>query len=1420
MERARLAALIEAARQAQLDLSPDEWREVVYLASVVGPAAAPQPPVPTGTHAPAARGTHPAPDHPPPPDADPQPAPTGAHGAPGDAVMVPYSSGPHAPQGLPVRAPMTQTLVRNAFARAFRPVKRTVPDRAAVEVDVPETVRRAAESDAWLPSLVAAPDRWLNLSVVVDDAASGPAWVQEVRSLVQSVEESGAFGDIRLWRFDSDSPAGTPLTVSGGTTAAQVGRNARELIDPTGRHAILVLSDCVGAGWADGRVGVMLSTWTPLNAVAILNLLPQRLWRRCATPFVPVEWATGAPFAARQPQRWRPAGTDPLTGRQPDDDSLGRQLVPVLDFSASALNGWAHMLAGGIGRHLKGVAFDPAARGYGPFVDDFEDADPVDPADAARQQVKRFRASASPGAYRLATLLSAAVLQLPVVHLVQRTMSGSARTTHWAEILLSGLVVRLPGTEPSFDFQPGVREELLTELTRRESLGVLSAVSEFVMTRLGGSFDFLALMTMGSNSEPLSESERPLAHVAIQVLRLLGGTYADKADSISRLFPDNDLASDITNQNSTGTASARDGDLDVTTSDIPAAARSLARFAISSAEQILDVPQRTPYFIGRDDLLDRLRQDLIENPNRAAILVPRAMVGLGGVGKTALANEYAHLNRNDYEIVWWIPAEDPADIRRSLVDLSRRLRLPESTDQSETIRTLLAALSSGNPKSRWLLIYDNAAGPETITDLLPKPKRHGHVLITSREPAWEAKGQLLEVDVFTRDESMMLLQRRAATLTRDEADALSALLEDLPLALHQAAAWHAETRLPAAEYRRRYDEKLALLAEVELPREYPRPVGATFGVSYDQLQQRSKAAAQLIQLCSHFGPEPIFVDMLYNARNVNGLPTPLNRQMADRSTISRELRELARYELVKFDQARERFQLHRLVQTVLRRTLSPEQRQTTPEQAHSILALANPGNPDELGPLGRARHGQLSPHIRPSGIVESTDREARRVVLDQIRYRYVVGDFAGSRDLAESTLQRWQSQWGARDELVLLARRHLAQTLRSLGELNQAQKIDREVLQLFHETLGEDSDHYLVTANGYGADLRALGRFREALEFDKELLAQHHRVLRPDDPATLRTANNYAVDLRLMGEFGEARDLDTESVRLWTENYGADFPDTLFAISNLVRDYYGLGHYGEGLIMQEEAITVHEAVVGSSHLNVLMARRTVAMLMRKLGRYTKAREGAETNYSAYSAQFPENHEHTLAAAMSLGNALRDEHSQNPIELNRAREIFENALRIYERDFIGHPFVEVCRINLAIVLRRLGQVAQARELNVTARTRLTAALSVHHPYALCATTNLASDLAALGEYEEASVYSQEVLEFSRQEAIRGPAHPYTLACMLNHALDLEGAGRGHEAEVLRRTAVEGFVRTLGADHPDSQAARNRQRIDADIEPPPT
>src|SRR5206468_8806922 len=130
-----------------------------------------------------------------------------------------------------------------------------------------------------------------------------------------------------------------------GTSAAPDARDARELLDPTGRRAVLVLSDCVGAGWADGRVGAMLSTWSRLNTVAVLHLLPQRLWGRCATPFLAVSWRGGQPFTAGQQHRWRRGGEDRLLER-PDAAEGRRLMIPVLDFTPGALSGWSAMVAG------------------------------------------------------------------------------------------------------------------------------------------------------------------------------------------------------------------------------------------------------------------------------------------------------------------------------------------------------------------------------------------------------------------------------------------------------------------------------------------------------------------------------------------------------------------------------------------------------------------------------------------------------------------------------------------------------------------------------------------------------------------------------------------------------------------------------------------------------------------------------------------------------------------------------------------------------------------------------------------------------------------------------------------------------------------------------------------------------------------
>jgi hypothetical protein len=123
---------------------------------------------------------------------------------------------------------------------------------------------------------------------------------------------------------------------------------------------------------------------------------------------------------------------------------------------------------------------------------------------------------------------------------------------------------------------------------------------------------------------------------------------------------------------------------------------------------ISNLPSRNPVFTGRAELLDQLHERL--HPGQAAAVIQvqaQALHGLGGIGKTQLALEYPHRHVGDYDLIWWITAEQPAAVPGQLVALARRLGIPEATQQAETIQVLWDELRG---RDRWLLVYDNAEG--------------------------------------------------------------------------------------------------------------------------------------------------------------------------------------------------------------------------------------------------------------------------------------------------------------------------------------------------------------------------------------------------------------------------------------------------------------------------------------------------------------------------------------------------------------------------------------------------------------------------------------------------------------------------------------------------------------------------------------
>ncbi|MFF0394716.1 FxSxx-COOH system tetratricopeptide repeat protein [Streptomyces sp. NPDC005248] len=836
------------------------------------------------------------------------------------------------------------------------------------------------------------------------------------------------------------------------------------------------------------------------------------------------------------------------------------------------------------------------------------------------------------------------------------------------------------------------------------------------------------------------------------------------------------------------------------------------RFPADTPEVWGGVPRRNTRFTGRERLLGDTYH-AFQGAGRGAGVV--TFHGMSGVGKTQLAAEYVYRFGSEYDVVWWVPADRRALYRQKLAELAPELGLPTGAEYGERLRAVRDSLRRGDPYSHWLLVLDGADEPEHIWDLVPTGA--GHVLITSRNPEWgEHNSNLVEVPVYSRDESVSFIRRRAPRLTPSDADRLAEALEDLPLLLDQTAGWLNDSDMSVEEY-------IELLAGgidqdvVKVSADFPLAFQTAWSILLNKLRETVPESVDLLRLCSFFAPGSIPVRLLKDMP-AGDLPEQLAGLMNDPLLWNRAISQLRQYSVVRLEShessddevsvAGESVYLHRMVHQIIGKDMPERDREEFAGVVRRALTAADPGRP--IDSRQWPAYAEITPHLKWADVLRSTDPAVHTLVLNCLRYMYFSGEYRAGIKLAGRAMTAWRELLGETHPRIWDLSYNYANLLRSVGNYAETAAMEQAAVDHLRTERGERDLEFLRACNGLAADLRGLGRYEDALEMSQRLLNSYREIL-GDDSRTITAQNNLAISLRLLGRYEESRELNRRTLDKHRDRLGHRHGWTLSSEINYSTDLRLLGRYAEAESLQTRSTRMHHIVLGQDNPQTLLSEHNLALCLYRGGDRTAAASLFTRVLERSERVLGEDDPLTMMFAAGQSCFAR-EHA----DIDQARAISERVVDGYGR-MLGenHPYVAGVRSNHALILRNVGEREQAHVLGENALLDMTRAVGENHPWTLGVAINASALRNLVGEPESAAALTESVT--ARAAEALGRTHPLSLSARIAYAADLRGTRDRRRADKVESEALGDLVSTLGAQHVHTVSARSRNRPFWDFEP---
>jgi len=714
-----------------------------------------------------------------------------------------------------------------------------------------------------------------------------------------------------------------------------------------------------------------------------------------------------------------------------------------------------------------------------------------------------------------------------------------------------------------------------------------------------------------------------------------------------------------------------------------------------------NLPERNPFFTGREQVLAEL-QEALAAQGRAALS------GLGGVGKTQTAVEYARRHFEEYDHIFLATAASREVLLSSYVTIASLLKLSKADcqDQMLAVEALKRWLSS---YAGWLLILDNADDLTIVREFIP-PGKNGHVLLTTRARAVGALARRVDIQEMGTEEGTLFLLRRTTCIAEDavleaaaEADQARAKeivtqLDGFPLALDQAGAYIEETGCGLSGYLNLYRKHAPdlLLLRGALGTGHPDPVATTWVLSFEKIEKANPAAAELLRFCAFLHPDGIPEEVF--SKGAQELGPVLEPVGSDDLALNKAISEILKYSLLRRDSKDRTLEIHRLVQAVLTQAMDQATQRLWAERAVRAINYAFPfpefsnwADCDRL--LAQA---QVCAELINQWSFEFP--EAARLLNQAGFYLKERGRYTDAKPLYERSLIIREKALGPEHLHVASSLNSLALLYKIEGRYAEAEPLQQRALAIYEKALGPEHPDVATSLDNLAELYRTQGQYAKAEPLQQRALAIYEKALGPEHPDVAISLDNLGVFYENQGQYAKAEPLHERALAIFEKALGPEHPDVATSLNNLGLIYADQGQYAKAEPLLQRALAISEKTLGPEHLVVADSLNNLARLYHTLDQYAKAESFHQRALAIREKALGPEHPEVAASLNNLAmlNVAQGQHA-------KAELLYERALAIRVK-VLGpeHPDVATCLGNYALCLRAMDRFQEAESLEARAR----------------------------------------------------------------------------------------------------------------------